>query len=160
MSLFAIARAYVWNRRWVTLLTVISILLGMSLISVVITIRNETEAAFAQQGTRSQCHPQRRAAVAHVEDVVGHLELSAGAADGPDVFGDIDPCPQGAVDPHDRIGVLRRQRRLDAAGAVGQGRHHDGPDGVRLRTRDRHVAAKRRRTTVKSGVHGIPPVAY
>ncbi|MEW6357524.1 MAG: ABC transporter permease [Planctomycetota bacterium] len=50
MSLFAIAKAYVWNRRWITLLTVISILLGMSLIAVVITIRSETEAAFAQQG--------------------------------------------------------------------------------------------------------------
>jgi len=50
MSLFAIARAYLWNRRWITLLTVLSILLGMSLISVVITVRSETEAAFAQQG--------------------------------------------------------------------------------------------------------------
>ncbi|MBN2308572.1 MAG: ABC transporter permease [Candidatus Hydrogenedentes bacterium] len=50
MSLWRIAWSYLWNRKFTTALTIISVALGVGLISAVLTLREETERRFVAEG--------------------------------------------------------------------------------------------------------------
>ncbi|HQN00579.1 MAG TPA: ABC transporter permease, partial [Candidatus Hydrogenedentes bacterium] len=50
MSLWHIAWSYLWNRKLTTALTVVSVALGVSLISAVLTLRDETQRRFEEEG--------------------------------------------------------------------------------------------------------------
>lgn len=50
MSLWHIAWGYIWNRKLITLLTVMSVALGVALISAVHTLREETKRRFEEEG--------------------------------------------------------------------------------------------------------------
>ena len=50
MSLWHIAWSYLWNRRLPTCLTILSVALGVGLISAVHTLRNETQRRFEEEG--------------------------------------------------------------------------------------------------------------
>ncbi len=50
MSLWRMAWQYMWNRRLTTILTVLSVALGVSLITGVLTLRDETEKRFVEEG--------------------------------------------------------------------------------------------------------------
>lgn len=50
MSLWHIAWSYLWNRKLTTALTVISVALGVGLISAVLTLRDETQRRFEEEG--------------------------------------------------------------------------------------------------------------
>jgi len=50
MSLWHIAWSYLWNRRFTTCLTILSVGLGVGLISTVLTLREETRKRFEEEG--------------------------------------------------------------------------------------------------------------
>ncbi|MFP4171834.1 MAG: ABC transporter permease [Candidatus Hydrogenedentota bacterium] len=50
MSLWRMAWQYMWNRRLTTILTVLSVALGVALITGVLTLRDETEKRFVEEG--------------------------------------------------------------------------------------------------------------
>lgn len=50
MSLWHIAWSYLWNRKLTTVLTVFSVALGVGLISAVLTLRDETQRRFEEEG--------------------------------------------------------------------------------------------------------------
>ncbi len=50
MSLWRIAWSYLWNRKLTTALTVLSVALGVGLISAVLTLREETQRRFEEEG--------------------------------------------------------------------------------------------------------------
>lgn len=50
MSLWHIAWSYLWNRKLTTVLTIVSVALGVGLISVVLTLREETQKRFEEEG--------------------------------------------------------------------------------------------------------------
>lgn len=50
MSLWKIAWSYLWNRKLTTLLTILSVALGVALISAVLTLREETQRRFEEEG--------------------------------------------------------------------------------------------------------------
>lgn len=50
MNTFQIAWGYLWNRKFITFLTVLSVALGVALISSVLTLRQETERRFVEEG--------------------------------------------------------------------------------------------------------------
>lgn len=50
MSLWRIAWSYLWNRKLTTLLTILSVALGVGLISAVLTLREETQRRFEEEG--------------------------------------------------------------------------------------------------------------
>jgi len=50
MSLWRIAWSYLWNRKLTTALTVVSVALGVGLISAVLTLRDETQRRFEEEG--------------------------------------------------------------------------------------------------------------
>lgn len=50
MSLWHIAWSYLWNRKLTTALTVVSVALGVGLISAVLTLRDETQRRFEEEG--------------------------------------------------------------------------------------------------------------
>jgi len=51
MSLWHIAWSYLWNRRFTTALTILSVALGVGLISTVLTLREETRKRFEEEGS-------------------------------------------------------------------------------------------------------------
>jgi putative ABC transport system permease protein len=50
MSLWRIAWCYLWNRKLTTVMTVISVALGVALISAVLTLREQTQKRFEEEG--------------------------------------------------------------------------------------------------------------
>ena len=50
MNLWRIAWSYLWNRKLTTLLTILSVALGVGLISAVLTLREETQRRFEEEG--------------------------------------------------------------------------------------------------------------
>ncbi len=50
MSLWRIAWSYLWNRKLTTVMTIISVALGAGLISTVLTLREETQRRFEEEG--------------------------------------------------------------------------------------------------------------
>ncbi|MCK5861315.1 MAG: ABC transporter permease [Candidatus Hydrogenedentes bacterium] len=50
MSLWSISWSYLWNRKVTTLLTILSVALGVGLISAVLTLREETQKRFETEG--------------------------------------------------------------------------------------------------------------
>jgi putative ABC transport system permease protein len=50
MSLWHIAWSYLWNRKLTTILTIVSVALGVGLISAVLTLRDETRRRFEEEG--------------------------------------------------------------------------------------------------------------
>ncbi|MBP9004552.1 MAG: ABC transporter permease, partial [Candidatus Hydrogenedentes bacterium] len=50
MSLWHIAWRYLWNRKLTTVLTILSVALGVGLIVSVLTLREETQRRFEQEG--------------------------------------------------------------------------------------------------------------
>ncbi len=50
MSLWRIAWSYLWNRKLTTALTILSVALGVGLISAVLTLREETQRRFEEEG--------------------------------------------------------------------------------------------------------------
>ena len=50
MSLWHIAWSYLWNRKFTTCLTILSVALGVGLISAVLTLREETRKRFEEEG--------------------------------------------------------------------------------------------------------------
>lgn len=50
MSLWHIAWSYLWNRRFTTAMTILSVALGVALISTVLTLREETRKRFEEEG--------------------------------------------------------------------------------------------------------------
>jgi putative ABC transport system permease protein len=50
MSLWRISWSYLWNRKLTTLLTILSVALGVGLISAVLTLRQETQQRFEEEG--------------------------------------------------------------------------------------------------------------
>jgi putative ABC transport system permease protein len=50
MSLWRIAWSYLWNRRFTTAMTILSVALGVALISTVLTLREETRKRFEEEG--------------------------------------------------------------------------------------------------------------
>jgi putative ABC transport system permease protein len=50
MNTFQIAWGYVWSRKFITSLTIFSVALGVALISSVLTLRQETERRFVEEG--------------------------------------------------------------------------------------------------------------
>ncbi len=50
MSLWHIAWSYLWNRKLTTALTIVSVALGVGLISAVLTLRDETQRRFEEEG--------------------------------------------------------------------------------------------------------------
>jgi putative ABC transport system permease protein len=50
MSLWHIAWSYLWNRKLTTIMTVISVALGVALISAVLTLREQTQKRFEEEG--------------------------------------------------------------------------------------------------------------
>ncbi len=50
MSLWHIAWSYLWNRKLTTVMTVISVALGVALISAVLTLREQTQKRFEEEG--------------------------------------------------------------------------------------------------------------
>ena len=50
MSLWHIAWSYLWNRKLTTGLTILSVALGVGLISAVLTLRDETQRRFEEEG--------------------------------------------------------------------------------------------------------------
>ena len=50
MSLWRIAWSYLWSRKLTTLLTILSVALGVGLISAVLTLREETQRRFEEEG--------------------------------------------------------------------------------------------------------------
>ena len=50
MNLWRIAWSYLWNRKLTTLLTVLSVALGVGLIYTVLTLREETRKRFEEEG--------------------------------------------------------------------------------------------------------------
>ncbi|MCP4644590.1 MAG: ABC transporter permease [bacterium] len=50
MSLWHIAWSYLWNRKFTTVLTIVSVALGVGLISTVLTLRHETQRRFEEEG--------------------------------------------------------------------------------------------------------------
>ncbi len=50
MSLWHIAWSYLWNRKLTTALTILSVALGVGLISAVLTLRDETQRRFEEEG--------------------------------------------------------------------------------------------------------------
>ncbi len=50
MSLWRVAWSYLWNRKFTTALTILSVALGVGLISTVLTLREETRKRFEEEG--------------------------------------------------------------------------------------------------------------
>ena len=50
MSLWHIAWSYLWNRKFTTAMTIVSVALGVALITTVLTLREETERRFVEEG--------------------------------------------------------------------------------------------------------------
>jgi len=50
MSLWRIAWSYLWNRKLTTIMTVLSVALGVALISAVLTLREQTQKRFEEEG--------------------------------------------------------------------------------------------------------------
>lgn len=50
MSLWHIAWAYLWNRKLTTIMTILSVALGVALITAVLTLRDETRKRFEEEG--------------------------------------------------------------------------------------------------------------
>ncbi len=50
MSLWHIAWSYLWNRKLTTIMTVVSVALGVALISAVLTLREQTQKRFEEEG--------------------------------------------------------------------------------------------------------------
>ena len=50
MSLWHIAWSYLWNRKFTTVLTILSVALGVGLISAILTLRDETQRRFEEEG--------------------------------------------------------------------------------------------------------------
>jgi putative ABC transport system permease protein len=50
MNTFQIAWGYLWSRKFITILTILSVAIGVALISSVLTLRQETERRFVEEG--------------------------------------------------------------------------------------------------------------
>ncbi|HRZ18295.1 MAG TPA: ABC transporter permease, partial [Candidatus Hydrogenedentes bacterium] len=50
MSLWHVAWNYLWNRKLTTAMTIISVALGVALISAVLTLREQTQKRFEEEG--------------------------------------------------------------------------------------------------------------
>jgi putative ABC transport system permease protein len=110
MSLWRIAWSYLWNRKLTTSMTILSVALGVALISAVLTLREETRRRFEEEGQAFDL------VVGAKENGPLNLVLSTV------YFLDV---PRGVIDA-DLLGELRAQEEVAGAFPVGMGDTYRG----------------------------------